>query len=159
MRLVKRNTVWHAVGRIGGHLYRASTGVRVVSGDPPSAEAVERMQAMESSIRQAVFERDLIGPMPTEPRDESEIGFVYFIATHDKSFVKIGWAYEVNQRLKSLQHAHPDQLHLLGSTPGDQGRPGGVAPTLRAHLRHRGEWFRLQPELLAAIPTTDQRSH
>lgn len=149
MRLVNRSGVWYAVGRLKGVLYRTSTGVRV-SGDHPPQEAVSKLKAIEAAIREAILYRHVIGPsvQSEAPTD----GLVYFIADPAKRFVKIGWTGNIERRLRALQLAHPEQIHLLAHVPGDKRTEAEWHQRFK-HLRCSGEWFRLTDELVAAIPT------
>lgn len=89
-------------------------------------------------------------PLPGCPFHVPAEPHVYFIATADQRFVKIGWSTNVEERWRQIQGVHPEPLVLVGVLPG--------APRLEAewhwrfpYLRTIGEWFRLEEDLDLAI--------
>lgn len=80
-------------------------------------------------------------------------GRVYFVATFDERFVKIGFSTDVAQRVRALNAANPEPLNLLGSVPGTPADERAWHIRLAAH-RAGGEWFRLAPAVQAAILET-----
>lgn len=74
--------------------------------------------------------------------------FLYCIQRED--LVKIGRAVDVPERLRTLQAAHPAPLLLRAAVPCHAALEGAVHRRF-AHLRARGEWFYLEPELQAFI--------
>lgn len=79
----------------------------------------------------------------------SEQGYVYFVQGGDR--VKIGWSRNVDLRVSQLRTAAADDLVLLGSMPGDRAEERAMQARFAA-LHIRGEWFRADAGLLAAIP-------
>jgi hypothetical protein len=77
-------------------------------------------------------------------------GFVYFIETEDRAYVKIGFSMDVRKRLATLQIAYPCVFRLLGWMPGDLKTEKRLHHTLAQH-RHNGEWFRNNKDVRAAI--------
>ena len=71
----------------------------------------------------------------------------YFIAEPDTGLVKIGRAYDVAQRLGSLQVGNPRPLMILLVV---EDRESDVHQKFN-HLRVRGEWFRRDAEMDAYI--------
>jgi len=70
---------------------------------------------------------------------------IYFIRS--EGFVKIGHTTNrVKWRLKELQTGNPAKLELLGFVKGNRHDEYRLHE-LFGRLRHRGEWFRLDPEL------------
>lgn len=72
--------------------------------------------------------------------DLRQAGLVYFVREGHDGPIKIGYALEPIQRLKSLQIGNPRLLVLVGYFPGD------VAMERRLHARFadwrlNGEWF------------------
>jgi len=77
-------------------------------------------------------------------------GHVYFI--QNDQFVKIGRARNVKARLGELQVSHSQALRLVGVIACTDARETEAAWHRRHAAVHvRGEWFRLDPVLLAAI--------
>jgi hypothetical protein len=70
-------------------------------------------------------------------------GWVYFIEKNE--LIKIGWSAEPRKRFSVLQ---PNRvLHLMRGTVRDERKCHAAF----AHLREQGEWFRIEPDLLAFI--------
>lgn len=80
----------------------------------------------------------------------SAIGHVYFFATSDERFVKIGWSSDIRRRFKDIQASHPQPLIFLGAVEGPRSTETGWH---RYHRDHRvsGEWFTADEGLLWAI--------
>lgn len=78
----------------------------------------------------------------------SEDKRVYFIRCGE--FVKIGFSICPELRLATIQAVLPHEAVLMGSIPGARKREREIH-TRFAHLHHRGEWYRLEPELRRAI--------
>lgn len=78
-------------------------------------------------------------------------GHVYFIG--DGTAIKIGFSENVARRLRSIQTGHHLPLKILGTIPASAIDELTVHARF-AHLRLRGEWFRIDPELLAFIEET-----
>lgn len=76
-------------------------------------------------------------------------GFVYF-ASMENGAIKIGFATDVEQRIRSLFYVVPGGVELLASV---QGTPAGErwVQAKFAHLKISGEWFRPERELLDFI--------
>jgi hypothetical protein len=74
---------------------------------------------------------------------------VYFVqcATGE---IKIGVAFNLYSRLKSLQAAHPRPVKLLAETRGGIPVERAYHERFAAH-RVQGEWFEPQPDILAEI--------
>jgi len=92
-------------------------------------------------------------PIPVSPYAPSgpcKVGHVYFIATADERFVKIGTSLCVKQRMLTLQAAHPEKLKLIAFIRGGTSKEALWQRRWRA-LRRIGEWFELTDELRAAI--------
>jgi hypothetical protein len=70
-------------------------------------------------------------------------GFVYFIRLGDR--IKIGYTENVKQRLSQLPHEE-----VLGVVPGTMDDEQGWHKLL-ADYRTVGEWFRAEPDVLAAV--------
>lgn len=76
--------------------------------------------------------------------------FVYFIQRREHGVIKIGQARDVASRLRSLQTASPEPLHLLATSQRHDERE---LHSFFQRERLRGEWFRPSPRLLAFIET------
>lgn len=81
----------------------------------------------------------------------SKPGCVYFIQSQGTHTIKIGYtAGQAQNRLKDLQTAHPYQLNLLATLPGDRNHEKSLHQRF-AEYRLKGEWFEPHPDLLAFI--------
>jgi len=104
---------------------------------------------MESILKGAeCFE----GSRPAAPMEE---GYVYFVEAG--GLIKIGWALDPEQRIKSIQHLSPVKLKLLGFTRGSKCKEKSLHYKF-AHLRVHGEWFQKSEELLEEVPYGTDRS-
>lgn len=74
--------------------------------------------------------------------------YVYFVASRDR--IKIGRATDPSQRFSGLQVAHAEALSLVLTIPAHAALETAIHERF-AHLRERGEWFRVAPELLTYI--------
>ena len=77
--------------------------------------------------------------------------YVYFIHSEESNAVKIGRAKDVDQRLKSLQTAHPHRLKVIRTF---KVKGGKAAKELENSLHQKfddiilsGEWFKAEQEL------------
>jgi excisionase family DNA binding protein len=77
---------------------------------------------------------------------------IYFVKPRGRRVIKIGYAQCVGSRVKSLQTAGPDKLEVLAVVPGDQAQEQALHARF-AHLRVRGEWFRLAEEVRLFLNT------
>lgn len=80
----------------------------------------------------------------------SENGFVYFARAGNSSFVKIGFASDVERRMRELQTSNSSPVEALISIPGDRALEGRLHKRFAAH-RKTGEWFRLSDEIKTFI--------
>ncbi|WP_374655237.1 GIY-YIG nuclease family protein [Phenylobacterium sp.] len=79
-------------------------------------------------------------------------GDVYFVQARTLRLVKIGFAADAGDRLRTLRVGSPDELCLLGWIYSDDARrlEADIHVRFAAHRSH-GEWFQPAPELLAFI--------
>lgn len=77
---------------------------------------------------------------------------IYFIRPGARRFVKIGFATDIQHRLRELQCANPDTLRLVGAIEGSRVTEARIHLALLAH-RVSGEWFHLNRHVRAAIET------
>lgn len=76
---------------------------------------------------------------------------VYIIQCGETPFVKIGWAVNIKQRLKTLQSAHYEVLHVIHSVPGCAHTEEQFHTKFRRY-HHRNEWYRFCDEMLTFEP-------
>lgn len=69
----------------------------------------------------------------------------YFIGG-DEGLIKIGFSYNPQERLKSLQLGSPITLRVLATAPGGAARERAYHEQFAA-MRVRGEWFERTPEI------------
>lgn len=79
---------------------------------------------------------------------------VYFLRQRGTNFVKIGWAKDPADRLKTLQTGSPSDFELMAT------REGGAKEEAVLHRRFagsnvRGEWFRMTGPLAVEIALCD----
>lgn len=67
-------------------------------------------------------------------------GWIYFIVPASAVQVKIGWALQPLDRLKTLQTGHPSPLRIVALIPGTQDQEYLLHRVFAEH-RIRGEWF------------------
>ncbi|MFB9558646.1 GIY-YIG nuclease family protein [Streptomyces roseoviridis] len=67
---------------------------------------------------------------------------IYVIGSHGSGIVKIGYAANPHERLRTLQTGNPALLVVLWSHEGDEALEGHLHATFAEH-RVRGEWFDL----------------
>lgn len=84
----------------------------------------------------------------------SKPGTIYFIECGE--FIKIGFTYSLDQRIRAMQSSNPFDLKILHKMRGTIGREAEILAKFK-DLRHRGEWFRKTPELLAFIEKLKRR--
>lgn len=106
--------------------------------EPPRIRKPKRVrEPIEVRIKEAIA-----GLSPTQ------YGHVYFARCGD--FVKIGFSQMPSQRVHDLAAGTPYDLKVLKIIPGNRQHEARLHDCLDEY-HHRREWFRLTPELLAAI--------
>lgn len=75
-------------------------------------------------------------------------GYVYFVQCD--AFVKIGHSLEPRRRIGHIATNSPHECTLIGMAAGGNRLEKELHAKFAEH-RHRGEWFRLTPELLKVI--------
>lgn len=84
-------------------------------------------------------------------RPKGRVGSVYFIRSGVDGPVKIGFASDPEDRLKTLQTGHPEKLKILAVLPDRTLHDETALHHRFTHLKMRGEWFRPGPDLLKYI--------
>lgn len=92
---------------------------------------------------------DALFKRPSVPVREPQPGVVYFVGG-DVGGVKIGFAVNVELRLRDLQCGSPVKLAVLATVPGMPKDEREYHKRFKAARQH-GEWFERTPELLAEI--------
>lgn len=78
-------------------------------------------------------------------------GVIYFIEAIGTGFVKIGFTRQMaGKRMQDLQVACPHELKLLAWMEEFEPREATIHSRFH-HLRHRGEWFKLDEALRSFI--------
>lgn len=75
---------------------------------------------------------------------------IYFIQSGTNGPIKVGKAGNIQRRLKSLQTAHPENLVILKTIPGDSEKEAIIKRDLKK-FNVQGEWFQSVPEVLEYI--------
>ncbi len=79
-------------------------------------------------------------------------GYVYFLRSENEGEIKIGYAVDVEKRVKQLQTGHPQKLKVMATLKGDMELEKDIHDKFYKH-RLNGEWFEPHPDLLAFIST------
>lgn len=90
-----------------------------------------------------------------EKRDDNNdknTGFVYFVQSGDS--VKIGYAKDVNKRIKSLQTGNQEKLLLIGYIVGDLKKESEIHGMFDDY-RLTGEWFKYSDEIREYIDSLE----
>jgi len=83
---------------------------------------------------------------------------IYFIQAADKTgLIKIGWAVDVNKRLKDIQRMCPIRLIVLDTHKGD-ARTEYIIHRIFQEYRLHGEWFEPEQKLLNFIQDEESRN-
>jgi hypothetical protein len=123
----------------------------------PAEEALATIKAWQANVRAELFglvaDAALARTLPTEDWKRLKPSpdgwcYVYFVRAGDR--IKIGRATDPCQRFRGLQTAHPEALSLVLSIPAHAALEGAIHDRF-AHLKERGEWFRVEPDLVAFI--------
>lgn len=80
---------------------------------------------------------------------------IYFIQAETGGPVKIGFAYDPNERLKQIQCGSPDPVRIIRIIPGSRKTEANIHQRLKAS-RKRGEWFDDTEEVRAFIQSVAQ---
>jgi len=81
-------------------------------------------------------------------------GFIYFVQGESGGSVKIGYATDIEKRIKSLQTGFPETLVILKSFPGDTTDEASIHEEFKEY-RLRGEWFK--PDVLELADMTAEK--
>ncbi len=109
-----------------------------------SKDAVDRKLTIKRDAKLPV-----IKPVVIPPRYTTELVCVYFIQAGDSGPVKIGKTNDVNKRLRALQTAHADTLHVRHVLNDVSAVMETRLHERFAEHRIRGEWFK--PDVIQAI--------
>jgi hypothetical protein len=114
--------------------------------DDPTITTLEQGRACAHRMSVAIIEGGMVHALAPLPWPASP--GIYFVRAGSR--LKIGSARNVAARLREIQTSSPIALTLLAVAPG--GRAVEASYHARfVHLRVRGEWFRLGPDLCAEI--------
>jgi phage anti-repressor protein len=105
-------------------------------------EAQEKLAGMEHN---KVFARDAdIADIKCDIESKRRVGMIYFVRPVGSADVKIGYTFNLQQRLMDLQLANPKKLHLINSymvtNPENEER---LLHDMYAKYHVYGEWFKL----------------
>jgi hypothetical protein len=129
----QRKRSWQASVTVRGHTYAKNF---------PIATSIEEMRAWRAYQRGSPDARVESTVQPGQ-RPYGSL-YIYFIQCGP--FVKIGRASDPHYRLRELQAGNPEELTLLATVLDASVLEGAVHDRFK-HLRIRGEWFRLEPDL------------
>jgi hypothetical protein len=77
-------------------------------------------------------------------------GFIYFIRSHRMGAIKIGFATDVEKRMRSLKTAIAGDIELLGTVAGNVDDERALHDRFSAY-RISGEWFEPADEIITHI--------
>lgn len=109
-----------------------------------TALLVKRVTAIGDEIRaQSAEVENLRRKLPSA---EQHGGRIYLIRSGDSDVVKIGFAFDVEKRLRELQTGSPEKLSIVATVPGDI-KTEQMLHKNYASSHIRGEWFHETPEI------------
>lgn len=73
---------------------------------------------------------------------------IYFIRSHCKQFIKIGYTKDLDRRVKEFQTATPKKIKVLGVIDGTTTTESSLHELFKKY-RETGEWFRNQGDVKA----------
>lgn len=110
------------------------------------------LSALRDAIRRGRLRAFRIGrrdyTTPQDIRAAFDLVVVYFIECGD--YIKIGYTEELKQRVQALSAAIPYPITVLATMFGNWETEKSLHRRF-ASSRHKGEWFRKTPDLLAFI--------
>lgn len=122
-------------------------------GDVPTADEMAKINQQCSQLQHEMLDWKWKPRARTRARLRRYSGFVYFI--RGNNLIKIGFATNIDRRMRSLQCSSSERLTLMGFIPG--------SPLLEKQLHNRfdslrewGEWFRAARRLLDFIEKNTQ---
>lgn len=157
----KRRTITRGVYLdSGGYEVRVVVGGQSYSARMPKHATIEELKRKRAQLevtgRTEAPRRDLDAiDVKHLPRSLDGWCYVYFAQAGD--VVKIGRSIDPAQRLSELQTTHPEEIVLVATVATHASLETAVHERFH-HLRTRdtGEWFRLEPELVAFIRAIQQ---
>ncbi len=142
---------WQAYGRVNGRFFSKrfppETAMKVLKDWRHDQRTKLRMKELRVEHKR---------PLPSLPaldwtrltRSQDCWCYVYFVRVGDR--VKIGRATDPGARIRALQTAHPEALSLVLAIPAHAALEAAIHARF-AHLKTRGEWFRVAPDLVAFV--------
>ena len=122
---------------------------------PMTRDEAERITENARVARAGLVDRIAADPtrvFPSLRRHEPKVvtGHVYFIQAQVSRAIKIGFAVDVERRLKEIQTGNPEVLEVVGAMPGTVRAEKSLHRQFRAdHIR--GEWFEASAALVDYI--------
>lgn len=150
-----RSRYWHMAYCVNGQEYRESTReTDEVRARTALARRLVDMRAHDRApgrrpLALQTF-ADLIASIVQESAGRTATGFLYGVRAGSALYMKIGTTADLQTRISELQVGCPDSLAVLFAVPGDRHLERHVHRALRP-WHHRGEWFLLRAESLAAV--------
>lgn len=122
----------------------------------PTSEIAEYLNDFGIADSAIIWRPQPCAPVDVNPFSEppakrqSSTDKVYFLQAENKGFIKIGFTNNPYSRIESIRAMSPVSLDVLVIITG--GKPLEQKLHQRfSHLRHHGEWFHPEPELLEYI--------
>jgi hypothetical protein len=114
----------------------------------PKPTSIGGVQVWESKVLKSGVRGVLRDMARRRPTSQATSKVVYFLECQD--FIKIGVASSLKHRISGFNTVSPYPLVVLAVVSGDM-RTEKLLHRRFASARHKGEWFRKTPELLAFI--------
>lgn len=121
------------------------------------AGAIDRRDEAGLGLVRLLFNED-VAPLQFEPKPlaawelAGKKQFVYF--ARSRGLIKIGYSSEPDRRMKSLATTWPHPVRLLKLVPGGKRLEAEYHERF-GHLRHVGEWFRADRDLIEFIDSLE----
>ncbi len=142
-------TIWFDSGRRRWRYSFIRDGVRYI-GDCNNHKTGELASTKEEARAWEHKQKMDVPKRGRSPASVNTKGSIYFVATEDGRFIKIGWALGVRRRMSTLQTANATKLRLIGTRRGSQSDERDLHSRLK-DFRAAGEWFHATAEVLAVI--------
>jgi len=116
----------------------------------PAYKAIAICQSGSFNLPQTPRSNQVKVFTPEPVSNKFKTGYIYFIATEDYQYLKIGFSQNPASRFTEIQMAHPQTLIMLGSVSSSLERSQAIQKQF-SHLLVRSGWFSYTSELQAHI--------
>jgi len=144
----RHGKTWQANVRVAGHLYCKSF---------PLTTPIKVMRDWRADTREGIAHNIQLAAIDATRLPRSMEGWCYVYFAQSGAYVKIGRALNPSERLRTLQTAQAGDVALLACVAAHVALEAAIHKRFD-HLRTRGkgEWFQLEPDLIAFIRAIQQ---